>query len=434
MSKNKRVQKLFMAVLDSDEDSSQMLEEEAEDESDNPEDDSDIYKNDGDKATANHDRLDQVRISDMEAEVSALRRQLSELKNRKKNVSPEPAERPASKNTKCMVNGYDKKAVDKIRQLGGKFTIMYSLWIANAQNSLSEWYTGRRQGEHADLLEVFPDEYHNNLTGDFIHPIRIVHSNTSRSKDIWIPARRRTLIGWKQDADGQVYYTLFAPILYRDYKDRPDIHNILLNQALFDVFSVIICGPSALDRKPDAKCSAITMDIIWQLTEITPGAIAGAAIFVRYALSNDESFQRQGNKSKIDYEADFNVYLKYLIVGRADNKPSVKRVFHAWNMYFFPSHTKPNLTIRDAPVHAVDDMFAALEEEDDDNINTPDDDINIDTQFNKRNHLEENEWVQDYAQNNEQCEQGDGNIAPAEKQALPIHEATALKPAPTRKS
>ncbi|KAF8573741.1 hypothetical protein K439DRAFT_1624843 [Ramaria rubella] len=127
MSKNKRIQKLFRAVLDSDEDSSQMLEEEAEDksDSDNLEDDSDIHnQNDavGGKATANHDRLDQVCVSDMEAEVSSLRCQLAELKNCKKNGSPEPAEWPASKNTKY-----------EIRQLGGKFTIMYSLWIANAQ-------------------------------------------------------------------------------------------------------------------------------------------------------------------------------------------------------------------------------------------------------------------------------------------------------------
>ncbi|KAF8576542.1 hypothetical protein K439DRAFT_1622783 [Ramaria rubella] len=291
-----------------------MLEEEAEDESDNPEDDSDIHKNDGGKATANHDRLDQ----------------LAELKNREKNVSPEPAERPASKNTKGTVNGYDKKAVDKIQQLGGKFTIMYSLWIANAQvvfqTQLDPEYMlrtrfqngihGRRQGEHANLLEVFPDEYHNNLAGDFIHPIFTYGMNnkclnsasrirTCLSPRIfgylhnsfidaaWCYENSHTLIDWKQDADGQAYYTPFAPILYRDYKDRPNIHNIFLNQALFDVFSVIIRGPSTLNRnrKPSAKCSTITMDIIWQLTEITPGAIAGAAIFVHYALSNNKSFQ-----------------------------------------------------------------------------------------------------------------------------------------------
>ncbi|KAF8584597.1 hypothetical protein K439DRAFT_1566448 [Ramaria rubella] len=131
-----------------------MLEEEAEDKSDNPEDDSDIHKNDGGKATANHDRLDQVHVSDMEAEVSSFRCQLAELKNHEKNVSPEPMERLASKNTKCMVMFQ--------MQIDPEYTLRTCF-----QNGIY----GRRQGEHTNLLEVFPDKYHNNLAGDFIHPI-----------------------------------------------------------------------------------------------------------------------------------------------------------------------------------------------------------------------------------------------------------------------
>jgi len=75
------------------------------------------------------------------------------------------------------------------------------------------------------------------------------------------------------------------------------MHKLFLNQILFEisdflfilkiadylfyqVFSVIIRGPSSLDHKPGSKSSNATMDTIWGLTEVTPSAIAASAIFV----------------------------------------------------------------------------------------------------------------------------------------------------------
>jgi len=43
---------------------------------------------------------------------------------------------------------------------------------------------------------------------------------------------------------------------------------------------------------------------------------------VLFALSGDAALQQQGKSTKIDYEGDLNVYLKYLITGQSDNKPS----------------------------------------------------------------------------------------------------------------
>ena len=46
------------------------------------------------------------------------------------------------------------------------------------------------------------------------------------------------------------------------------------------IFSIIICGPGSLDREPGIKGGSATMDIIWGLTVVTPGAIAASAIYV----------------------------------------------------------------------------------------------------------------------------------------------------------
>jgi hypothetical protein len=119
------------------------------------------------------------------------------------------------------------------------------------------------------------------------------------------------------------------------------------------------------------------MDVIWDLTTVTPGAIAASAIYVspdlvcnpipntnpiqaRFALTNDVALQRQGGTTKIDYEADFTIYLKFLVSGLADNKSAVKRIFRLWNSYFFPASSGPIRT-GIVPTELVDDVFAALD-------------------------------------------------------------------------
>jgi len=82
---------------------------------------------------------------------------------------------------------------------------------------------------------------------------------------------------------------------------------------------------------------------------------------VCFALSSNVALQQQGKSTKIDYEGDFNIYLKYLITGQSENKPSVQKIFNIWNDHFFPSTagSKPP-TLAFAPAHVVEDAFATL--------------------------------------------------------------------------
>src|SRR5882672_10807953 len=72
-----------------------------------------------------------------------------------------------------------KAVADEIRQLGGKFAIMYMLWMGNVlaafQTELSPTYKpmdhfqngleGKQQGKQADLWKVFPENSTQNFMG-----------------------------------------------------------------------------------------------------------------------------------------------------------------------------------------------------------------------------------------------------------------------------
>jgi hypothetical protein len=91
----------------------------------------------------------------------------------------------------------------------------------------------------------------------------------------------------------------------------------------------------------------------------------------RFTLSNDTALRRQGSSSKIDYEEDFNTYLWYLISGRSENRKSVRRIFQVWNEYFFPSGFSGGGILGAVPAQVVDDAFAALQEDGEEDMEAP---------------------------------------------------------------
>jgi hypothetical protein len=121
----------------------------------------------------------------LQAELTSLKRQIAAFTINDPALDPsDPAEN--SRQPSPEVSRFqEEKTIEKIRQLGGKFAIMYMLWMSNTQAAFQtkpnpeyvpmsrfepglEW---KRQGELADLLQIFPEEYHKDFAGDFIHPI-----------------------------------------------------------------------------------------------------------------------------------------------------------------------------------------------------------------------------------------------------------------------
>ena len=75
------------------------------------------------------------------------------------------------------------------------------------------------------------------------------------------------------------------------------------------------------------------------------------------------ALQKQGSATKIDYEAHFYTYLKYLIKGRTENKASVKQLFWIWNDNFFPLVAGLMATFATIPTHSIDTDMLTVEYE-----------------------------------------------------------------------
>ncbi|KAF8575049.1 hypothetical protein K439DRAFT_1623879 [Ramaria rubella] len=324
-----------------------------------------------------HIHSEQAQVHEMHAEMIALKRELAGLKNIDFiEELPGMYSKPKEGRRACS--------------LGGKFTIMYMLWMSNVQESFQtklnvdytpmdrfkpgiEW---KRQGEQADLREVFPIQFHGDFEDNFLHPTiplvqfrdeqQVFEQRVKDPQPQWCYENCWELIGWQAGVNGPVFYSPLAPILYHNYEGRHDVKKI---------FNVIIRGPGALNQEPGAKSTkgVVTNDIIWELKEVTPGAIAASAVFTmsqaRFALSNDLSFQRQGSTSG-NYKVDFHTYLKYLINGRTQNQHSIKQIFSVWNNYFFPGIIQIE-AIGAVPAHTLDDVFAALNEDSSGDKQTP---------------------------------------------------------------
>ncbi|KAF8582963.1 hypothetical protein K439DRAFT_1617877 [Ramaria rubella] len=355
------------------------------------------------KATGyEHRRAQEACINSLRTEVAAATHQMATFLNEgpADGCMAKIVKGPASSEPLQAVvcSEADMARLMNVHQLGGKFVVMYLIWISNTSMSFHtklnsnyspedrfqvglEW---KQQGEQADLRMAFPLEFHTEFKHDFIHTTfkagmdaqhstmasRIHHLGArlfdcpieSFANAAWCYENCRVRIGWTQNVDDTMFYNLFAPILYRNFIGSPQVGNLFLNQVLLNVFLVIIWGLGTLDRDPGIRSGSKTVDQIWGLMEITPGAIAASAILVRFALSEEISLQPQGSMTKINYEADFHLYLKFLISGLAGGKKTVKKIFCVWNDFFFPS-TPYSRALGAVLVAVVEDVFQALEDD-----------------------------------------------------------------------
>ncbi|KAF8531966.1 hypothetical protein JB92DRAFT_3104337 [Gautieria morchelliformis] len=184
------------------------------------------------------------------------------------------------------------------------------------------------QGEHAYLLAVFPEDYHHLFKEKFLQQTNDQIFHPAFDLDLALGFLISPLNRWTQSDDGTTHYAPFCPILYHEYAGHQNINTIFLHQSLLDIFLVIIRGPGALDCTGNVKKGGCaTMDAIWGLTEITPGAIATSAILLALHCPKTQPFR--------------------------DKK---------WNAYFFPKVAKDTATIK-APAESINSAFTALEGE-----------------------------------------------------------------------
>ncbi|KAF8579159.1 hypothetical protein K439DRAFT_1620718 [Ramaria rubella] len=155
----------------------------------------------------------------------------------------------------------------------------------------------------------------------------------------------KELIGWTADANRSGRYKVLAPILYKDYQGRHNKSTIFLNSILFWTYSALVCGPSSVKGR-SITSSHSTLEEVWGVDAITPGAIAAAAIFACFALLADIQLQPTGASTRIPYQENFEHYLT---------------IFRSWNQEFHPHTTPKTNNTGEADDESVQEALADLE-------------------------------------------------------------------------
>ncbi|KAK7456409.1 hypothetical protein VKT23_010657 [Stygiomarasmius scandens] len=216
------------------------------------------------------------------------------------------------------------------------------------------------QGQIHDILDLLPGEYHDMRKNAFMRKTFSVHMQTQRSNmatrvrhacgtsifscsdSVMVdPAQRKVkfqeLIGW--DNEKSVYHHWNCPVLHKNGQGWFDMSNVFLSEMLFRCFAAIFFGPSAVSALLANKNVGRGKESVagkWGMTHATPGSIACAAIMTRWAVSADVEFRELGKQTGIDWQADFESYLAFLINGARNNKKSVLNIFQQFNDVFFP--------------------------------------------------------------------------------------------------
>ncbi|KAK0432090.1 hypothetical protein EV421DRAFT_1911286 [Armillaria borealis] len=125
-------------------------------------------------------------------------------------------------------------------------------------------------------------------------------------------------------------YKQCPKILYPIGEGDEASSQLFQSPAMIKVLSIILYGASSLQA---GKPTRSTNGRIWQMDAITPGAIACAAVIVRYLLSADGTFQKEGDKSGIPYSYDINYYIQ--IIELTATLTSTKCTLNFYNQNLF---------------------------------------------------------------------------------------------------
>ncbi|PVF96664.1 hypothetical protein CPB86DRAFT_497179 [Serendipita vermifera] len=148
-----------------------------------------------------------------------------------------------------------------------------------------------------------------------------------RASNAWC----RMLSGYNETVpDGNPHYPDFPPIICKEVEPGQDpIEGLFRTDIIRKILIIVLFGPGQL-RKEQFTRPEICNATHWNITEITPGMIASAAVGARYLVSPDKSFTPVGPQSKINWQETFHTYKQFLSTRR--NDPPIARLFSDFNM------------------------------------------------------------------------------------------------------
>ncbi|KIJ43727.1 hypothetical protein M422DRAFT_140968, partial [Sphaerobolus stellatus SS14] len=275
----------------------------------------------------------------------------------------------------------------QIHNIAHKFTYMNMLWLrhpdevfrldvdpdynpANRFKSFDEEF----QGILYELREEIPTKWHNEMDKEILIHTRANGSTRIRQAGPFIfgcqnvetfhntnirATTFREDIGFKMGKDRVGSYSKLAPILFKDYEGTFDRWKIFRNPILMKVqshlylitffiklpyklqaYSALVRGLGSIQDIQEGELtnssSHYTVESAWGVRKITPAAIAMVSIFTWFAASEDKKFQPIGSHIKINYQEDYEFYLKYLLEGLQSKSPSVLNIMDTWNQMLYP--------------------------------------------------------------------------------------------------
>ncbi|KAF9780023.1 hypothetical protein BJ322DRAFT_1112707 [Thelephora terrestris] len=275
---------------------------------------------------------------------------------------------PGSASVSSSSNPLERHTED-FDQLGRSFTVLYEIWPRPTHLSqpfpenlreIGPWharrYTNEQTKREAIIAEVYsfiPSHFHKFLeTSPFFASKFLAGADSMRSyfisnirknaRDIFpvdvgrgafAKSRKRSEIPeimallQNPNKPGETY-PRYPSVIYRDGVIRGN--NIFGSSTIVNILKAIFLGPTSVNREAGATRSGPKpLAVRLELTSLTAGSVAMAAILARFILSNDLLFQEVGAESHIKYHEDFNHY-KQLILDNFDS-PGMTATFNRLN-------------------------------------------------------------------------------------------------------
>ncbi|THU98553.1 hypothetical protein K435DRAFT_565467, partial [Dendrothele bispora CBS 962.96] len=276
------------------------------------------------------------------------------------------------KNQSDETQGSDERFHQNLQLLVRKFTSTEMMWLRELNRTLEmaldEEYEDhdrfdsletRLQGQIHTLHEFLPEKYLEILNTQVMKDTFRMHMQMQRSntvtrirnqcgpaifdcsiEDLADPAERklkfRKAIGWNESE--KTYKRWNCSILHGNGSSQLN-DTVFCSQPMLRCFAAIFFGTSAVAAIRADKLvgrGKETVAGIWSMTHTTPGAIAMCAVMIRWSLSEDVLLQELGKHTKIDWQNDFESYLKFLLNGIKGRKQAVVMLFRKYDKIFFP--------------------------------------------------------------------------------------------------
>lgn len=280
-----------------------------------------------------------------------------QLRKLNAGASPSPSSASASASTSSPSDPSDEHS-STFDSLGRSFCVLYEPWIKRSHHltrayppsllNLGPWHEGRYRSEDSKQAAIIAELYHHvpeefqvyletsptfakkfeggmksmrsyvisniRKQARFIYPVDMSrHGQVDIYKAEYVRSGIPEIAALLKNRQlPNERYPRYPSILYKDGEIRGK--NAFASSAIVKVLKVIFLGPTSLTREPGASRSgpqglAETLGC----KTLTPGAIALAAVIVRFIISDDDKFKVKGDKTSIPYHDDFDHYKEFIL-------------------------------------------------------------------------------------------------------------------------